>query len=308
MAMIAPVRRARRRNFSIARMEARYAPIFLLPAFGLLALFQFYPMISGLILSAYDWNGFAERVFVGLGNYREAFYDANLRQALWNTLYYVLGSMPVSLALSMLFAALMNMKMRGTTFFRAVYYLPAITSGVAIAMIWRSIFNTDFGLLNTTLYRMGFKAMIPWLNSSAYSMPALIIMSVWKGLGPNIIMTLAGLQSVPYTLYESADIDGAGAWAQFIHITMPMVSPTIFLMLVMNTISSFQIFDTVAAMTKGGPGNSTLVVVYYIYRVAFDNFRMGYASAMAFMLFAIILAITGVQWVVKRKWVYSETE
>lgn len=307
--MVAPSNRAKRRaNFSIARMEARYAPLFLAPAFALLILFQFYPMVSGFLMSLTDWNGFGEKLFVAGGNYVRALSDENFRTALFNTLYYAVGTVPATVALALAIAALLNQKIRGVTFFRALYYLPAITSGVAIAMIWKWLFNTDFGLINATLYRLGFKAMIPWLSSTAYAMPAIIIMSVWKGLGTNIILMLSGLQSVPYTLYEAASIDGASGLRKFWSITLPMLSPTVFLVLIMCTISSFQVFDTVLTMTKGGPGNATLVAVYYIYRAAFENFQMGYASAMAFILFAILLAITLVQWVVKSKWVYSEVE
>ena len=150
--------------------------------------------------------------------------------------------------------------------------------------------------------------MTPWLSNSQYAMTAVIIMSVWKGLGTNIILMLAGLQSVPYTYHEAAEIDGAGAWKKFTLITVPMLSPTIFLVVVMSIISSFQVFDTVLTMTQGGPGNATLVAVYHIYRTAFENFRMGSASAMAFILFSVIMIVTVVQWLIRSRWVYSEME
>lgn len=298
----------KRRNFSIAALEARYAPIFLLPAFLLIGLFSLYPMLSGLVMSFTDWNGFDERVFIGFSNYAAAFSDANFQVAMLNTLWYVLGCVPGIVLFSLLFAALLNQKIRAKGVFRAIYYLPAIMSGVSIAVIWRWIFNTDSGLLNVMLYRVGYKAMIPWLTSSGYALSAVVIMSVWKGLGSNIILMLAGLQSVPYTLYEAADMDGASSFRKFTSITIPMLSPTIFLVVVMTIISSFQVFDAVMTMTKGGPGNATLVAVYYIYRTAFENFKMGYASAMAFILFVVIMVVTLIQWIVKSRWVYSETE
>jgi multiple sugar transport system permease protein len=179
---------------------------------------------------------------------------------------------------------------------------------VSIAVIWRWIFHTNAGLLNVTLYWLGIKNMIPWLANSRYAMTAVIITSIWKGLGTNIILMLAGLQSVPYTLYEAADIDGASAWRRFASITVPMISPTIFLVVVMTMINSFQVFDTVLTMTRGGPGNATMVAVYHIYRTAFENFKMGYASAMAFILFSAIMLVTVIQWIIRTRWVYSEME
>jgi multiple sugar transport system permease protein len=297
----------RHRNFSIARIEARYAPLFLLPAFAVLFLFQIYPILSGFMISLTDWNGFDARIPAGLSNYAAVFSDENFRIALINTCYYVAGCVPGILVFSVLIASLLNQKMPLTSFFRAVYYLPAITSGVSIAIIWRWIFNTNYGLLNVLLYGLGVKNMIPWLTSTRYAMPSVIIMSVWKSLGSNIILILAGLQSVPSVLYEAAMIDGANRRQRFFKITLPMLSPTLFMVMILSIIGSFQVFDTVLTLTKGGPGNATLVLVYYIYRAAFENFNMGYASAMAYVLFAIILAVTIFQWLIKNKWVYSES-
>jgi len=303
-----------RGKFSIAGMEARYAPIFLLPAFSILILFQIYPMISGFSISLMEWNGFSDRTFIGFGNYPLVLADDNFRVALFNTCYYVLGCVPSTLIISVFIAVLLNQKLPLTTLYRAIYYLPAITSGVSIAVIWRWIFNTNYGLLNIILYNLGVKEMIPWLTSTRYFMPAVIIMSVWKNLGMNIILILAGLQAVPYTLHKAALIDGAGRFRRFFKITVPMLSPTLFMVIVLSIISSFQVFDTVltltqgSATTQGGPGNAALVLVFYIYRVAFENFRMGYASAIAFMLFALILLVTIFQWFIKKKWVYSDIE
>ena len=297
---------ARRKKFSIAKMEARYAPIFLLPAFSILILFQLYPMLSGFILSLRDWSGFSAGAFIGFNNYSMVFADENFRVALINTCYYVLGCVPSILVFSLFIAVMLNQKIALTTLYRAIYYLPAITSGVSIAIIWRWIFNTNFGLLNVILYNLGVKEMIPWLTSTRYAMPAVIIMSVWRSLGTNIILILAGLQSVPNTLHEAALIDGAGRRQRFLKITIPMLSPTLFMVIVLSIISSFQVFDTVLTLTRGGPGNATLVLVYYIYRVAFENFRMGYASSIAFVLFTLILSVTIIQWIVKSKWVYSD--
>jgi multiple sugar transport system permease protein len=289
-------------------LEARYAPVFLLPAFALIALFQLYPMLSGFLISLTDWNGFADKIPVGFLNYTAAAADTGFQTAMLNTLVFVLGCVPGIVLFSLLFASLLNQKIAGKGFFRAVYYLPAITSGVSIAVIWRWIFHTNAGLINILLYSIGIKNMVPWLANSNYAMTAVIITSVWKGLGTNIVLMLAGLQSVPYTLYEASDIDGANAWRKFVFITFPMLSPTVFLVIVMTMINSFQVFDTVLTMTQGGPGNATLVAVYHIYRTAFENFKMGFASATAFILFIVIMLVTILQWVIRSRWVYSEIE
>ncbi len=286
----------------------KWAPLFLLPSFAILVIFCFYPMISGFILSFQEWNGFTERINVGFSNYANALSDPIFLKAITNTLVYVIGYVPGTIVFSLFFAVLMNQKIKGKNVFRAIYYLPAITSGVSIALLFRWLYNTDFGLINITLYQLGYEAMIPWLSSSKYAMLSVIIMSVWKSLGSNIILMLAGIQAVPTTLHEAAEIDGANAFKRFFHITLPILSPTLFLVVIMSMIGAFQMFDTIMALTEGGPGNSTMVEVYYIYKAAFENFQMGYASAMAYILFAIIMLITLIQWIVKKKWVYSEIE
>lgn len=298
----------KKKNFSIARMEMRYAVILILPAFILMGIFQIYPVFSGFAMSLTQWDGFSEKIFTGFENYITAFQDDNFRTAILNTLVYTVGTVPTTVIIALILAALMNTNVRGITAFRTIYYLPTITSGVAIAMVWKWLFNTDYGLINTTLYQMGVKTMIPWLGSSDYAMISVIIMSVWKSIGNNVIIILAGLQSVSNSLYEAVSIDGANAFQRFRYITVPMVSPTLFLVIIMTTIGSFQVFDVVMTLTKGGPGNSTMVAVYYIYRTAFENFKMGYASAMAFILFVIIMLVTLLQWIIKNRWVYAEID
>lgn len=298
----------KKKNFSIARMEMRYAVILILPAFILMGIFQIYPVFSGFAMSLTQWDGFSEKIFTGFENYITAFQDDNFRTAILNTLVYTVGTVPATVIIALILAALMNTNVRGITAFRTIYYLPTITSGVAIAMVWKWLFNTDYGLINTTLYQMGVKTMIPWLGSSDYAMISVIIMSVWKSIGNNVIIILAGLQSVSNSLYEAVSIDGANAFQRFRYITVPMVSPTLFLVIIMTTIGSFQVFDVVMTLTKGGPGNSTMVAVYYIYRTAFENFKMGYASAMAFILFVIIMLVTLLQWIIKNRWVYAEID
>lgn len=281
--------------------------LLILPAFLLIAVFNLYPILNGVYLSFTNYDGVSEPVWAGLQNYATMLQDHSFHTALWNTLIYVLGTVPLIILLSLFFAILLNQPIHGKKVFRSIYFLPAITSGVAIAIVWKWIFNTNSGLLNSWLYALGFTP-VEWLTSSRYSMLSVIIMSVWKSLGNNIVIMLAGLQGVPSSLYEAASMDTNSSWKKFRHITIPLVSPTIFLICIMSIISAFQVFEQVMTLTEGGPGDSTLTVVYHIYNQAFENFKMGYASALAYILFLIILVVTIIQWNVKKHWVYSEME
>lgn len=281
--------------------------LLILPAFLLIAVFNLYPILNGVYLSFTNYDGVSDPVWAGLQNYATMLQDHSFHTALWNTLIYVLGTVPLIILLSLFFAILLNQPIHGKKVFRSIYFLPAITSGVAIAIVWKWIFNTNSGLLNSWLYALGFTP-VEWLTSSKYSMLSVIIMSVWKSLGNNIVIMLAGLQGVPSSLYEAASMDTNSSWKKFRHITIPLVSPTIFLICIMSIISAFQVFEQVMTLTEGGPGDSTLTVVYHIYNQAFENFKMGYASALAYILFLIILVVTIIQWNVKKHWVYSEME
>ncbi|NOU72479.1 ABC transporter permease subunit [Paenibacillus sp. LMG 31458] len=284
-----------------------YGYLFILPAFVLMIVFYIYPICSGLWLSFMEWDGVKEKTFVGLANYADLLRDKNFITSFINTIYFVAGTVPLIVILSLIFAVLLNMRIKGIVFFRGVYFLPTITSGVAIAVIWKWIYKSDSGLLNSVLYQLGLP-MPDWLNNSKYAMLAIIIMSIWKSLGSNIVIMLAGLQSIPSSLYEAAQIDGATNFQKFRYITIPLASPTLFFISVISIINSFQVFEQVLVLTKGGPGNATLVMVYYIYRQAFENFRIGYSSAMAYVLFLVILAITVIQWIGRKYWVHSEVE
>jgi multiple sugar transport system permease protein len=200
----------------------------------------------------------------------------------------------------------MNQKLPGITVFRTLYYLPAVTTGVAIAIMWTWIFNPQVGMINFVLRLLGLQGPL-WLGSQQWAMPALIIMSLW-GIGTNMIILLAGLQGIPEHLYEAARIDGANAWHEFRHVTLPMLSPVLFFVLIISVIASFQIFDNVYVMTQGGPGTATLVYVLHLYRNAFEYQKMGYASAMAWILAMIILILTWLQFRASSAWVYYESE
>lgn len=291
----------------LARKQNFYGYLFILPAFLIIGIFSLYPIINGLFLSFCSWDGLGEVKFNGIENYIAMCSDEVFGTALLNTLIFVVGTVPAIVVLSLLFAYLLNQKIVGKKLFRSIYFLPSVTSGVAIAMIWKWIFNDTTGLLNSFLYFLGLDP-VNWITSSQFSLLSVMIMSVWKSLGTNIIIMLAALQGVPRDLYEAAGMDTKSGFQKLIHITVPMISPTIFLIMVMSVINAFQAFDQVLALTAGGPGNSSMVVVLYIYNQAFKNFNMGYASTLAYALFLIILAVTVIQWYGKKRWVYSEVE
>ncbi|HOD42968.1 MAG TPA: sugar ABC transporter permease [Candidatus Wallbacteria bacterium] len=232
--------------------------------------------------------------FVGLSNFEYVITNKHFWYSMWNTLYYVVGTVPVQIFLSLFIAILLNQKIKGLEMYRVIYFLPVITSVNAISIVWKYMYQ-KYGVLNSFI---GFLTGIPgpdWLMDTTWAMPAIIIMSVWKGLGYNVIIFLAGLQNVPPSLYDAAKIDGAGRWKTFWNVTWPMISPTTFFVMIMSTISSFQVFAQVYMMTGGGPQESTTVVIYYLYQLAYVEHKMGRASALAFILFLIIFAITYLQ-------------
>ncbi len=282
-----------------------YGYLFIAPALISILVFALFPILKGFWLSFTNSNGINQCEFVGLQNYQKMLVDTEFHASLLNTFIFVLGTVPAIVILSLVFAYFLNKKLPGRKFFRSVYFLPAIASTVSIAMIWKWLFNESSGLLNMWLNMLGLDS-VHWLSSSKWSMTSVIIMNVWKNLGTNIVIMLAALQGVPHTLYEAISLETNSKWKSFFHITLPMVSPTVFLVSIMTTISAFQVFEQVMCLTNGGPGNSTTVAVLYIYRQAFENFRMGYASTLAYVLFFIILIITLVQWYGQKYWVHAE--
>jgi len=293
-------------RLTLRRQAAFAGYLFLLPNIVGFLVFSSIPVLVTLAISTLDWDMIRRPTFVGLENYQQLLgEDAVFRQVLRNTLYYVLGTVPAGIGLSLLLALAMNSRVPGITFFRAVFFVPVITSSVAVAMIWRWLYNRDFGLVNTALLAIGLPA-IPWLSSSAWAMPAVIIMAVWKRLGYDMVIYLAGLQAIPPQLYEAAEIDGAGRWHRFWYITLPLLTPTTFFILVISIIGSFQVFDLAFVLTSGGPGNATNTIVMYVYNQAFQFFHMGYAAAVAWVLFLMILLVTLVQWRIQKRWVHYE--
>jgi multiple sugar transport system permease protein len=265
------------------------------------------PIVASMFFSLTDWTGLTTRNFIGFQNYIAMFTtDNQFFTVVLNTFYYSIASVILGTTGSVLVAMLMNQKVAGISFFRTIYYLPSVTSGVAVAIMFMWLFNPQLGLINYFLSLLGIQGPL-WLASSQWAMPALILMSLW-GIGGNMIVLLAGLQGIPDHLYEAACIDGANKVQEFLNVTIPMLSPVIFYVMVISIIGSFQIFDNVYVMTRGGPGDATRVLVYHLYQNAFEYQKMGYSSALAWILFLIIMGLTFLQFRFGRSWVYYETE
>ncbi len=272
------------------------AYFFLLPAIAVIFTFHLFPIFTALFMSFFKWNILSGQMkFVFLDNFKQLLHDREFYKSLYNTFYYVIFTVPVGIFLSLVVAVLLNQKIKLVGWYRLLYFLPVITSMNAVAIVWKWIYHPNYGLLNYILsfFNIG---PIDWLNDPRFAMPAIIIMSIWKNLGYNVVIFLAALQNVPKELYEAADIDGASSIKKFFYITIPMISPTIYFVLITSTIASFQVFAQIYIMTpNGGPLRSTTVVVYYLYQLAFEQFKTGYACAMTFVMFLIIGAMTLLQ-------------
>jgi multiple sugar transport system permease protein len=265
------------------------------------------PILASVYFSFTDWNVLTAPRWIGVENYVQlATVDPIFWTSLYNTAFYTLGHVPLTFLVALLAALLLNQPVPLIPFFRTVYYLPTVTAGVAVSILWLWIFNPEFGLVNFALGLVGIQGP-GWLSSKEWAKPALILMSAW-GFGESMVILLAGLQGVPVHLYEAAKIDGANRLQEFRHVTLPMLSPVIFFVIIVSVISSFQVFTNVYVMTKGGPADATLMYVLQMYFKAFSDLKMGYTSAMAWILFAIILVFTLLQFRVARRWVYYEGE
>jgi multiple sugar transport system permease protein len=248
------------------------------------------PALIALYLSVHKWNLISAPEFVGMANVEQLFRDPLLPQALKATVLYTVISVPLGLILSFGLAMLLNTQLPGIGIFRTIYYLPSIIPAVASAALWAWMFNTEFGLINVFIRALG-GPKVPWLQSPDWALPAVIIMSLWS-VGGAMIIFLAGLQGIPDIYYEAAEIDGAGPWTKLRHITLPLMSPVFFFNLVIGFISSFQVFIAGYLITDGGPVNSTLFLVLYIYRTAFRSLNMGYAAVMSWLLFIILMGLS----------------
>ena len=276
------------------------AYLFLTPALSAIFVFFFIPVIAAFVMSFTDFDiyslgNLSNARFVGLNNYKHLFEDTLFWNALKNTFYYVFAAAPVSIAVSLFAAILLNSKLiKYKGIFRLSYFIPVITSLVAVAIVWRFIYHPRFGILN---YFLGFFGIsqIDWLGNPKWAMPAIMLMSVWKNFGYNMIIFIAGLQNIPEDLYEAAVIEGAGKWQQFKSITLPLLAPTTVFISLITMIGFFQLFAEPYVMTQGGPLNSTISIVHYMYQEGFRWWNMGYSAALAFVLFLIIMIGTLIQ-------------
>jgi len=273
-----------------------------LSAFGFISpnvvgflIFTFLPVFASLVLAFCQWDLLSPPKFVGMKNFANLMSDKLFWKYFGNTLFFMMG-IPIGMAISLCLALLMNNKLKGIVIFRTIYFMPVVSSMVAVALLWRWIYNPDFGLLNSFLRMIGFKNPPQWLSSTTWAKPAVMLMSIWKGAGYNMLLYLAALQGIPEQLYEAAEIDGANAWQRFWHVTFPMLAPTNFFIIIMGVIGGFQIFGVLYVMTGGGPAGSTTTIVYYIYNNAFQWFKMGYASTISWFLFIIIFIVTIINW------------
>ncbi|MGQ9555455.1 MAG: carbohydrate ABC transporter permease [Anaerolineae bacterium] len=263
------------------------------------------PMIASLYYSLTDYPLLSGPVWIGLGNYRKLTQDWLIPQSLKVTFVYSISSIPLSMILALALAMLLNVRIRGILVFRTIYYLPTILGGVAVSLIWMLLFSNTYGLFNYLLDLVGL-GPIRWLTSQRWALSALVFMSLWS-VGGSVIIFLAGLQNIPSHLYEAARIDGATSWQEFRYVTLPQLTPTIFFSLVMGVIGALQTFTQSFIMTGGGPNYATYFYVLYLYQNAFQYFSMGYASAMAWLLFVIILALTAFIFRSSPAWVYYES-
>ena len=283
---------------------------FLLPNLLGFLLFTSLPVLASFYLSFVQWDLLSPARFIGLDNFIQLFRDPLFWKFCWNTVYLMI-SIPIGMAGSLILALALNQKLKGIVIFRTVYFLPTICSGVAIYMLWRLLYNSDFGLFNMSIEKIGeiFHLSLKgpnWLTDEVWAKPALIIMNVWQTVGGyNMILYLAALQGVPRDLYEAAAIDGANSWQKFWNVTWPQISPTTFFIATMSIIGGFQAgFDPAFIMTGGGPNGSTTTLIFYLFNNAFQWHQMGYAAAIAWILFLIIFAFTLVKWKVFGKIVY----
>ncbi len=295
------------RHGPLARREAWEGRLYVLPWIIGFVLFTIGPMLASVYFSFTEYSVLSGAKWLGLENYADIFTkDRLFRLSLLNTFYFVALSVPINLFASFLVALLLSVNLRGINFYRTLYYLPVITPAVASSLTWSLLFSGDFGLVNAVLRGLGLPTF-NWLYDPQITKLVFVVMNLW-GIGGSMIIFLAGLKNVPQSLYEAAHIDGASTWQRFYHITVPMMTPLVFFNLILGIIGTFQVFTGAYIITAGGPANSTLFYVLYLYNNAFKFFKMGYASALAWILFVIILAFTIVQLRMARLWVYYEAE
>lgn len=287
----------------LGRREAIAGWLFILPLLAGITVFTYGALVYSAQISLTRWDLLTPPEFVGLENYARLFDDDELRSCFVNTLFFVATLVPLGIVSAMALAIALNRKLRGLSFFRASYYLPCVTSTVAVGMVWLWILNPDQGVINSLLRAVGVADPPRWLESVFWAKPALVIVRLWQVSGYYMLMYLAGLQGIPEQVYEAAEIDGATGWGKIRHITVPLLSNTTFFVSTLLTIEAFNIFEAIYVMTKGSPGGSTNTLLYYIYTRAFQSSppKMGYAAAIAWGLFLILFVVTLAQFAVRRQ-------
>jgi len=293
----------RRTGSRMRRQEALYGYAFISPWLIGMLLFTVGPLLASLAISFCKWDLLTTPRAIGTVNYARLAHDAVFYRSIAVTAYYTAVSVPLGLAASLGLALMLNCGLRGTTIYRTVFYMPHVLSGVAVLLLWRWLLEPNVGLINTLLRTAGVAHPPGWLTQPEWSIPGLIFMGLW-GVGGGMLIFLAGLQNIPETLYEAALIDGAGPISRFRHVTLPLLTPTVFFLLVMGVIGSFQAFNAAFVMTGGGPADSTRFYVLYLFQNAFQNYEMGLASAMAWVLFVVVFVLTLVQFRLSRRWVF----
>ncbi len=278
-----------------------------------MVLFALGPILASFGLAFTRWNLFTEPEYVGWANFQKLAHDPLFYKSVFNTIYYTVFAVPLGLVLALGLAMLVNHRLRGINFFRTAFFLPNVVAGIAMLLLWKWLFDPNFGLINLFLDWTGLMAVLEWigigrpqwLSSRAGAMPGMIFMSIW-GLGGSMMIFLAGLQNIPRELLEAAELDGAGPWKRFRYVTVPLLTPTIFFLTMVGVIASLQIFNQAYVMTEGGPAHATLFYVLYLFQTAFERFEMGYACAMALVLFIITLTVSLIQLAMGKKWVHYQ--
>lgn len=265
------------------------------------SVFVAFPVVFSVVLTFHSWNIISPMKYVGLANYRHLIHDRLFWQAVWNTVRFLIVHIPLQILVALTLAELLNRTVRGAAFFRAAFFLPVIVSGVVVTILWQQLLSYNSGILNRLLTTVGM-ARVAWLDDPTVAMYSIAVMATWKNVGLYIILFLVGLQSVPVQLYEAADLEGATNWQKFRYITLPMINPTIFTVVVLSTIGGFSLFVEPYIMTEGGPMNTTLSAVMYIYRQAFQYYHMGYSATLGFCFALIILFVV----IIQRRYVEQE--
>ena len=278
-----------------------------------MVLFALGPILASFGLAFTRWNLFTEPEYVGWANFQKLAHDPLFYKSVFNTIYYTVFAVPLGLVLALGLAMLVNHRLRGINFFRTAFFLPNVVAGIAMLLLWKWLFDPNFGLINLFLDWTGLMAALEWIglgrpqwiSSRTGAMPGLVFMSIW-GLGGSMMIFLAGLQNIPRELIEAAELDGAGPWKRFRYVTLPLLTPTIFFLMMVGVIASLQVFNQAYVMTQGGPAHATLFYVLYLFQTAFERFQMGYACAMALVLFIITLIVSLIQLAMGKKWVHYQ--